>query len=186
MKFYSKLYTSDPSVKFNIVLSPNDIKISDAQRKKLEDPITLEDLSCAVKDMKNNKTPGCDGLPIEIYKILWAKLGKVYFNAIISAFQSGKLMRSARRGVITLIPKKGRDPLDFKNWCPLTMLNCDYKIVAKALASKLQTVLPSFIAEEQTGFMSSRNIATNIRRVIEVIEYTKKKDYPGLKNALIY
>ncbi len=39
----------------------------------LDKEITVEELVLAVKDTKNNKTPGCDGIPIEFYKVFWNK-----------------------------------------------------------------------------------------------------------------
>lgn len=31
-------------------------------------PITIEELQAVVKEFKNNKAPGRDGLPVEVYK----------------------------------------------------------------------------------------------------------------------
>lgn len=111
---------------------------------------------------------------------MWCKIKEIYHAAILEACARGILMLSAHRGVVTLIPKKDRDPLWLKNWRPLTMLNCNYKILAKALATRMLRVLPEIIDIDQTGFMKGRNIAANIRRTIEVIEYTKKHQIPAI------
>lgn len=50
-----------------------------------------------------------------------------------------------------MIPKPRRDILEIDNWHSITMLSCDYKIIAKALAMRLQKVLPSLIDRDQTG-----------------------------------
>ena len=63
-----------------------------------------------------------------------------------------------RRGIIKLIPKKDTEPYLIKNWRPITLLNCDYKIAAKALASRLKKVLPKLVNSDQTGFMKGRFI----------------------------
>ena len=67
-----------------------------------------------------------------------------------------------------------------KNWRPLTMLNIDYKILSKTLANRMKEVLPYIIHEDQTGFMEGRSISSNIRKMIEVIEYTKRANKPGV------
>ena len=82
--------------------------------------------------MNNSKTLGCDGLPCEIYKTYWSTLGPQLLKALNLAFHKGILFRSGRRGMITLIPKKVRNQLYLKNWRPITLLNTDYKILAKA------------------------------------------------------
>lgn len=43
-------------------------KLSDDDREILEKPLTLEELRDAVVNLSNNKSPGSDGLPGEIYK----------------------------------------------------------------------------------------------------------------------
>ena len=58
-----------------------------------------------------------------------------------------------RQGIICLIPKKGKDPLFLKkNWRPLSLLNTDYKILAKTLANRLKTTISSIIHPDQTRF----------------------------------
>lgn len=180
MSFYSKLYQKDPTVKYDIRLGQDARKLSQEQKDQLEQTLKFKELTEAVKSMSNGKTPGADGLPIEIYKVLWNKIGQVLFQAFLTAHNNKQLFRSATVGVITLIPKKDRDTLYLKNWRPLTTLNCDYEILAKALASRLKEVLPYIIDAEQTGYMCGRNIATNIRRTIEIIEYTKKCNIPTI------
>ena len=52
------------------------------------------------------------------------------------SYQKGKLAITQRRGIISLIPKKDKVLNELKNWRPITLLNCDYKIVSKAIASR--------------------------------------------------
>ena len=87
---------------------------------------------------------------------------------------------SQRRGIIKLIPKKDADPNLIKNWHPLTLLNCDYKIASKAIANRIKTVLPELISDDQLGFIKNRCISDNIRTLDSVIQYTANKNIPGL------
>ena len=95
-------------------------------------------------------------------------------KSIKNAEEVGELHRSARRGVITLIPKKSKDPLLIKNWRPLNMLTTDYKILATVLSTRLKRVLPDIISESQTGFMKGRQISTTLRTTVEVIRNNSK------------
>ena len=54
-----------------------------------------------------------------------------------------------RRGIIKLIPKKDAEPYFIKNWRPISLLNCDYKIAAKAIANRFKQVLPNPIDNDQ-------------------------------------
>ena len=81
---------------------------------------------------------------------------------------------SQRNGVITLLPKKDKDPLYVKN-NPISLLNTDYKIIAKVMANRLKLCLNEIIHEDQTGFMKGKNIGT----IIDLIEYCDSNDIPG-------
>ena len=85
-----------------------------------------------------------------------------------------------RRGIVKLNPKKDAEPYLIKNWRPISLLNCDYKIAAKAIANRLKQVLPKLIDNDQTGFLKGRSIAENIRLIDGIIKYTPKKGIPGL------
>ena len=82
--------------------------------------------------------------------------------------------------MITLIPKKNKAANLLKNWPPITLLNCDYKIASKCIASRIQKFLPRLIDNDQTGFLENRFIGQNIRLVDSVIIYTNKEQIPGL------
>ena len=85
-----------------------------------------------------------------------------------------------RRGIVKLIPKKDAEPYLIKNWRLISLLNCDYKIAAKAIANRLKQVLPKLIDNDQTGFLKGRSIAENIRLIDGIIKYTAEKSIPGL------
>ena len=59
-----------------------------------------------------------------------------------------------------------------KNWRPITLLDCDYKIAAKAIVSRIRKVLPNIVNNDQTGFMKNRFIGENIMLINSIINYT--------------
>ncbi len=65
------------------------------------------------------------------------------------------------RAVLTLLPKKG-DLTDIKCWRPVSVLCCDYKILAKALANRLAGVLEQVIQSDQTYCIPGRSMFDNI------------------------
>ena len=82
--------------------------------------------------------------------------------------------------IIKLIPKKDAEPDLIKNWRPITLLNCDYKIAAKAIANRLKKVVPKLVNSDQTGFIKGRFIGENIRLINGVINLAAAKNIPGL------
>ena len=73
--------------------------------------------------------------------------------------------------------KKGDRSL-LKNWRPITLLTTDYKILTKALANRLQRVLPSIIHTDQTASVRGRTINDNSRLLHDVISYANEINVP--------
>ena len=69
---------------------------------------------------------------------------------------------------------------NIKNWRPLSLLNTDYKIAAKAIANRIKLVLSDIINNDQTGFLKGRFIGENVHLRDSVIRYTAEKNIPGL------
>ena len=61
--------------------------------------------------------------------------------------------------------------MNLKNWRPLTSLNTDNKIYSKMIANRMQEVMSNLINSDQTGFMKGRQMAENIMRIMQVIQY---------------
>ena len=130
--------------------------------------------------MEPEKTPGSDGIPAEFYKIFWDDISEHLVTSINHAYHKEQFSVTQRRGIIKLIPKKDTEPYLIKNWRPITLHNCDYKIAAKALANRLKKVLPKLVNSDQTGFMKGRFIGENIRLIDGVINFAEVENIPGL------
>ena len=128
----------------------------------------------------NNKTPGSDGFTIEFYRFFWNAISPIMVDCINYAFENGEMSISQKRGIISLIPKKDKDKKYLKNWRPISLLNNDYKIVTKALALRLEKVLPAIISSNQTGYVKGRYISESIRIITDMMSFTKKKNIPSL------
>ena len=83
-------------------------------------------------------------------------------------------------GIINLIPKKGTVDKLVRNWRPITLLNYDYKLYAKALANCLDVVIPDLVGKQQTGFIKGQTIHSNLAKTREVIAYLNKTGTPGV------
>ena len=103
--------------------------------------------------MAPEKSPGSDGLPAEFYKLFWEDIKQFLLSALNFAHAKDCLSIMQRRGLITLVPKKNKPANLLKNWRPITLVNCDYKIAAKSIANSMKQILPKIINNDQTGFL---------------------------------
>ena len=83
-------------------------------------------------------------------------------SAFNESIQSGELTISQRRRIITLLHKKGKDERFIKNWRPVSLLNIDYNIFTKTIASHVDTIISKIIHEDQSGFIKGRFIVQKI------------------------
>ena len=186
LSFYKNLYETkltseqDPSIMEKFFPAENTIHLSQEEQNLCEGPLTEKECLTSLKQMADGKTPGTDGLPAEFYKIFWDDISGALLAALNFAYENGQLAMTQRRGIIKLIPKKEADLKILKNWRPLSLLNCDYKIAAKSIANRIQSTLPKLINNDQTGFIKGRFIGENIRLIDSIINYTNDQSIPGL------
>lgn len=161
-------------------------KLDDLDRACLEDPFTKEELWSALSSMKNGRSPGSDGIVAEFYKRFWHLLADWFIESVNFAFEKGSLSCEQYRGVITLIPKKDKDKRFIRNWRPITLLNLDYKILAKCIASRLGGTITKLISPDQSGFVAGRFIGVNLRNTQDIIDACLVSDEGGLIISLDY
>ena len=175
--FYKQLYTSgykteEPMPNFDNILSHVEVSsLLEEERNACEGYIGEGELLTALKSTKSNKSPGNDGLPAEFYKVFWKDIKQYLLNALNHSYDNKKLSITQRRGVITLLPKTDRNILELKNWRPITLLNQDYKLATKSIASRICKYLHKLIHPDQTGFIKGRYIGENIFKMLNIIEY---------------
>ena len=180
-KFYEQLYSKIEQIESDINFFDNSLpKLNENEQNSCEGHITELECKTALKDMKNQKSPGSDGLTTEFYKIFWNDIKEYYIKSINFSFQNGELTELQKQSIITLLPKSGKDNLLLENWRPISLLNVDYKITVKAIANRIKKVLPTLIHETQTGFMKGRYIGENIRLILEAIDITDENNLPGM------
>ena len=155
-------------------------KITDHDRNYCETSILESEILASIKALKNGKSPGSDGFTAEFYKFFWNDIKQALMKSILYSIQHGELSTEQKRGIITLIPKKDKNRIFLKNWRPLTLLNVDYKILAKTLSTRLCKVLPHIINEDQTGYIKGRFIGCNIRQIEDVMIFTELNNTPGI------
>ncbi len=115
-------------------------------------PISSKEVEAAIKRLHLGKAPGSDGLTADFYKHYsnyWVDILVSVFNEI---YDSQELSPSQKLAIITLIFKKG-DMALVGNYRPISLTNCDYKILAYILVSQLEISLALLIHPNQTAYM---------------------------------
>ena len=155
-------------------------KLTPIGSRKLESKLKLEEISGALKQMKNNKCPGVDGFLEEFFKTFWDKLKYFVLRTLNFAFDTGELSVSLRTCVISCLPKGDKPRKFLKKWRPIWLLSVLYKIASTAIANRLKTILIKLISDTQSGFISGRFIGENTRLVYDIMHYLEKNQLASL------
>ena len=159
-RYYKNLYTSHlaNNPQNEDMYTTDSPKIKEEEFEDLTADITEDEVWMIIKESPLNKSPGIDGFTTEFYQEFWPVLKKYILASFKTSLEKGFLSTTQRRGVISMIPKQGKDLDKLKNWRPITLLNQDYKILAKVLANRCKKLMPSIIGTDQSGFVENRYI----------------------------
>ena len=143
--FFENVYTtrkidsiSNSKIEEKFSTNINIPKLDQDVKSNLDLLISIDELSHALKNMKNDKSPGLDGFTTNFYKFFWTDLKNLLYETLTYSFQKGELPCGLRRGVLSLKPQKDKDLRYLKSWRPVSLLSTDYKILAKALSRRLE------------------------------------------------
>lgn len=164
--FYTDLYSPDPinQNSLNSLLSslPENLHISDQDALGMIDPITIDDLLDAFSRSPKKSSPGMDGLPYQIVRliILHPDCREISLATFNNALTFSDIPSSWLQSCVSLLPKK--PPLDtLKNFRPISLINTDAKVFTRILSNRMISTASSIITPYQTGFVRGRFIADN-------------------------
>lgn len=148
-------------------------------------------------ESKSGMAAGLDGLPYEIWKALHkafveaTKTGKEAFDitgALLAVYNNIEFHRvdtsaGFMEGWMCPVYKK-KDRSDIANYCPITVLNTDYKIFTKAWSMRLASVIERVVHRNQAGFIPGRSIYNQVQLSKLIIEYEDIMEVEGMVVAL--
>lgn len=152
-------------------------RLTEDMKAILRAPVSLAELSKAVKEMAVGKAPGPDGVIMEFFKLHWDLIKHDYLKMITEATASGNLPPVVTRGLIALL-HKGDIRSRLTNWRPITLLNVGYKVFAKILQLRVQPILMEVISFDQSAFLPMRLILDNIMLTHETMDWANHTGQP--------
>ena len=178
---YSSRDTDLQDVDLEEELSGSDInKLNSEEAASLEGMLTYEECSSFLKHMSNNRSPGSSGFGAEFFKVFWGHIGYFVVRSINEGYSKGELSVTQRQGIITCIPKEGKDRTLMANYRPISLLNCVYKIASGAISNRIKCTLDKLIDRDQTGFITGRYLGENTRLLYDVMQHADQYNLTGL------
>ncbi|KAL5503677.1 hypothetical protein EMCRGX_G010665 [Ephydatia muelleri] len=123
--------------------------------EELARPPTVEEVRCALSQVKCNRAAGKDGIPAELL-IYGGEQALTFLHTICTEVWSSELIpKEWVDSIIVPLPKKGNLQL-CDNWRGISLLSVEGKVFARVLANRITPVAESILDETQCGFQKCR------------------------------
>jgi hypothetical protein len=161
-RYYNDLYNKDFNVDIDDTFLDGMFTLPQEENAIIDTPVTIDELWSNLKSLKAT-TPGPDGLSNTYLKKLWDILGPLILSAWNYSLRTSTLPSSHKTSMLRLIPKAGKDIKLLKNWRPITLSNCDHKLITRTYNKRILSAISNNITSTQTAYIKGRNIADNLR-----------------------
>jgi exonuclease III len=176
-------------------------KLDNQQKAEMAQRIRESEVIGAIRAAPPGKAAGLDGIPAELWREMAhdydeaekkeprpspmppniAKiLTKVYNDIEEHGIEPGT---EFNEGWMCPIFKKS-ERSEIANYRPITVLNTDYKIMTKAITTRLTGVIDSLIDTDQAGFIPKRSIFDQVKLAKLVLKHSEATEYNGAIVAL--
>jgi hypothetical protein len=151
----------------------------------LEVELSEEEILLTIKGSYSDGALGPDGFWFMFYQKFWLVI-KEDFMALVRSFDKGDLnIDRINYARIILIPKE-KGARSLKKFRPIGLINCSFKIFAKALNNRFEMVGDRLLAPNQTTFVKRGYILESIVSTHEIIHSSVKGGAKGLVLKLDY
>ncbi|CAG9565547.1 unnamed protein product [Danaus chrysippus] len=137
----------------------------------------MHEIRMALKQLKNNRAPGDDGITAELLKAGGEPILRALQKLFNSVILEGQTPQAWHRSVVVLFFKKGDNTL-LKNYRPISLLSHVYKLFSRVLTNRLARRLDDFQPPEQAGFRKGFSVVDHIHTLRQVIQKTEEYNLP--------
>ena len=144
------------------------------QSEKLHEDVDVDELDIIIKECENNKAPGLDGLSYELYKSTWEIIKEIFVMVVQCQLDRERIVDSNTMGATRLSSKVLGVP-QVDELRPLTLLNCDYRILSKFFVRRMKPVLPFVIKSGQLCTVGKKNILFGVNNILSSVMFIKER-----------
>ena len=152
--------------------------MTEQDNERLAGAITMEEVEAAVKRSPKRKSPGEDGIPSDFFHAMFPVIGEQLTRVLNEMWEQQSVPEEMMRGIIVLVPKTSQARV-VKDYRPLTLLNADYKVYARVLATRLTSVSDKLLHPNQVRPGGKRTMAGALCDLRDVISALGTLKTPG-------
>ena len=130
--------------------------------------ITREEVKRALDKMKNGKSVGPDGIPVEVWKVLGREGIDILWDLFSKIFHQNKMPDSWRNSSMVPIYKGKGDIQDCSNYRGIKLISHTMKVYERIIEQRIRN--ETAISEDQFGFMPGRGTVDAIFALRQTME----------------
>ena len=156
---------------------------------QLEPDILECEVKWALGSITTHKTPGGDGIPVELFQILKDDAEKVLHPICQQIWKTQQWPQDWKRSIFIPIPNKG-NVKEYSNYHTISLISHTSKVMLKILQAGLQQYLNCELPDIQAGLRKGRGTkdqVANIHWIIEKVrEFQKNYSFIDCAKAFDY
>ncbi|CAH8515410.1 unnamed protein product [Schistosoma haematobium] len=132
-------------------------------------PLTIEEISMAIRQIKSGKAAGPDNIPAEALKAdveTTARILHILFNKI---WDEEQVPKDWKEGLLIKIPKKG-GLINCDNYRGITLLSIPGKVFNRVLLNRMKDCVDAQLRDQQAGFRKDRSCTDQIATLRIIVE----------------
>jgi exonuclease III len=157
--------------------------LTDQEAESLDAPLRLEELDESMRTANMRSAPGFDGYSNSLILKCWPYFRIPLLNYFNCCLRKGSLTENFKSACIRLIPKKG-DLTKLKNWRPISLLSNMYKILSRAINTRLEKIVNRVCSRAQKGYNNKRFTQEVLINVCDTIGYCRDANLNGALVAI--
>ena len=138
------------------------------------DDLTMDEMTEALKTIKNRKATGINGVNAEMWKYGGTMLHLRLLHLFNMCWKTGQVPKAWNEAKVISLFKKGNKN-DCGNYRGISLIDTAYKIYAKILNNRIKTIMEHLIGEEQMGFRKGRSTIDGVFTLQQIME--KHREY---------
>ncbi len=146
-KYFSNLFF-DPQIE--------EVNSTEVEKKPLNKPITITEVTQALKKMRNGRAVGPDGIPGELLKYGPETLHASIADILNQMFEEGEQL-DLGRGTLIVLPKPGKPVGLLSSLRPIVLLNTLRKALSLITLQRIRPKVEQILSKSQSGFRQFRS-----------------------------
>lgn len=160
--------------------APDNVLDSIPQRPlkhEMDAPPTTTELTRALQQLKNNKAPGIDNIPAELFKFGGSVLFSRLHHLILQIWDKSTVPAEFRNSLIVTLFKKG-DKSQCNNYRGISLLCTASKVLSRILLNRLTPLSELLLPESQAGYRNDRGTVDMIFTIRQIQEKCREQQRP--------